>query len=595
RDLRAYAKPALAAAVGAGLVVWAVYRFHVAIAHGFVPVPAPELLAGLRQLATHNESGHPAFLLGHVSRYGWWYYAPVVIAVKTPLAFLALAALAIGFTARELRGRADWRSLAPLLGALAVLLTAMWAAIDIGVRHVLPVYPLLAISAASAVHALWRDATGARRVATRTALAALVLLQGSGAVRAYPDFLADFNALAGRHPERIAVDSNLDWGQDLRRLADTLAARHVTSVSLFYFGSTPVGAFRVADTVRVGGAAHPTGWVAVSRTYLAGVYADCYTWLAHETLAAHIGRSIELYRILPDTARRLPEGTFPIRSSAEPYGAVLGTPVGNAAICHEPRALIAGGTTALTDDDPADGDESGRGPSAPSRPASGGDSSLARGPALHVTDQMLLAAAENPSDWITYGRDYTNRRYVPFTQIDRDNVRHLQLAWVHQLETPPGGQETAPIEVDGTIFYTGPLGYVVAVDAATGVERWRHQHKLGVVPTCCGAVNRGVAVYHDKVYLSTLDAHLLALDARTGRVVWDVEVVDPSTGYSMTSAPLAVGGKIIVGVSGSEFAIRGFVDAYDAETGAHLWRFWTIPSPAEGGWWGEWRTTTPDG
>lgn len=595
---------ALAGALGAALVVWATYRFHVVLARGVLPVPAPEFLGGLRQLVEHNRGGHSAYLFGRVSDSGWWYYPLVALAVKTPLPLLTLTVVAVAVTWRERTAPGAWRLAAPLVAAAGIIVTAMLASIDIGIRHILPIYPLLAVAGAVSATRLWHQAreAAAPRTLTRAALAALVAGQAASTLRAYPDFLARFNALAGREPDRILVDSNLDWGQDLRRLADTLAAHRVSSVTLFYFGTTPVGALRLADTVRLGGTAPATGWVAVSRTYLRGVYADCATWLRSHRPIARIGHSMLLYRILPDTAPHVPEGATPVRAANEPYGAVLGTPERGRALCSQPRILMSrvavplvaerepgsGSTAGEPDLDSVPGAEPGAGaiPSLPLPPLP---------PLPPVTDQRLLDATTNTSDWLTYGHDYTNRRYVALDQINTRNVHTLTLAWVHQLESQPGAQESSPIVADGVLYYTGPHGILVAVDAATGRELWRHQHKLAPVPTCCGAVNRGVAVYHDKVYLSTLDAHLLALDRRTGRVVWDVQVVDPEPGYSMTSAPLALDGKIIVGVSGSEFPIRGFVDAYDAETGSRAWRFWTIPSPEDGGWWGRWSPTTPDG
>ena len=133
-----------------------------------------------------------------------------------------------------------------------------------------------------------------------------------------------------------------------------------------------------------------------------------------------------------------------------------------------------------------------------------------------------------------------------------------------------------------------PGNHVIAVDLATGREVWSWYHNPAAAALCCGLVNRGVAVYGDKVYVGTLDAHLVALDRRTGAMVWDTQVegTDPAQGYSFSMAPLAAGGKILIGTSGGEFSIRGFLDAYDPETGRRLWRFYTIPSPEEGGWWG---------
>jgi len=588
-NLGAFVVPAVLGLIGAGIVIWGLYRFHVSWAHGgHIPVPAPELRAGLQQLMQHNAGGQAAYIFGHINRSGWWYFPLVELLVKAPLALLCLTALAIGVFARDRGAKLDWREVAPFLAVAAILLTAMAGQIDIGVRHIFLVYPLLAIPVSGVIVELWHDS--ARQLETRTALTVLLLWQVAASVHAYPDFLADFNALAGRHPERVLVDSNLDWGQDLRVLSDTLAARHVASVSLFYFGSTPVGAVHLADTVRLGGSAHATGWIAVSQTYLQGDYVDCFTWLRSHQPVARIGSSMLLYRILPDTVPRLPSGTVAVTSSIEPYGVPLGTTERQNLICQQPRVLVRGGTAAFEPAVAQEGDEPSGATSG--TPASAAD---ARNAPAAVSAAMLLDAPNDATNWLTYGRDYTNRRYSPLDQISTDNVNRLTLAWVHQLETPPGGQESSPVEVNGTLYYTGPFGAVVAVDARTGAELWRHQHKLASVPTCCGAKNRGVAVYGNVVYVSTLDDHVLALDNRTGSVLWDVQTADPDSSYSMTSAPLAVDGRIIVGIAGSDFAMRGFVDCYDARTGRRLWRFYTIPSPAEGGWWGKWSPTTPEG
>jgi PQQ-dependent dehydrogenase (methanol/ethanol family) len=143
-----------------------------------------------------------------------------------------------------------------------------------------------------------------------------------------------------------------------------------------------------------------------------------------------------------------------------------------------------------------------------------------------------------------------------------------------------------------------PGNHVIAIDLHTGRTIWSWYRPVGSAALCCGLVNRGVALYGDKVYVGTLDAHLVALDRRTGKVVWDQQVpeaAEPAAGYSFTMAPLAAGGKILMGTSGGEFSIRGFLDAYDPETGRRLWRFYTIPSPDQGGWWGRLSLTTPEG
>jgi PQQ-dependent dehydrogenase (methanol/ethanol family) len=215
----------------------------------------------------------------------------------------------------------------------------------------------------------------------------------------------------------------------------------------------------------------------------------------------------------------------------------------------------------------------------------------------------LARQQRNDDEWPSYGRDYTNQRYSPLDQINNTNVSALTLAWKHDTRpatVPPVQglfkQESTPIVADGVLYYTYPGPQVFALDAATGRELWRFNTTgNGTIRVCCGPNNRGVAVADGKVFVATLDARVLALDARTGKEVWQTRAAEGGRGYSFTMAPLVADGKVIVGVAGGEFEIRGFVDAYDMKTGTRAWRFWTIPSPAEGGWWGKWTTTTPDG
>lgn len=226
---------------------------------------------------------------------------------------------------------------------------------------------------------------------------------------------------------------------------------------------------------------------------------------------------------------------------------------------------------------------------APSRPA---DS------APPVTDDLLRASSSPRNGWLSYGYAWDNQRYVPLTEINRRTVKRLRKLWDHRPGTlfrPSSRNESTPIVANDLLIYTDLKNLVMALDARTGKERWRYQPDLGPTAVCCGLVNRGVAVYGDKVYLATLDARLIALDRGTGKVAWGVKAASPAEGYSFTMAPLAADGKIIVGTSGGEFGIRGFVDAYDAATGKRLWRFWTIPSPQQGGWYGRWSARTPDG
>ena len=196
-----------------------------------------------------------------------------------------------------------------------------------------------------------------------------------------------------------------------------------------------------------------------------------------------------------------------------------------------------------------------------------------------VTAERLINAEDEPHNWLTYSGNYKAQRYTRLDQIDRGNVAGLQIAWVHQLAVLDRA-ETTPLVVDGVMYVTESPSTVIAVDAATGRPWWRYEHPLpDEVIICCGRNNRGVAVQGDRVIMSTLDAHLVALDARTGSVLWETEVQESSSGYSKTAAPLVVGDRIFTGVAGGEYGIRGLVDAYDVETGAREWRFYTTPGP----------------
>jgi alcohol dehydrogenase (cytochrome c) len=214
--------------------------------------------------------------------------------------------------------------------------------------------------------------------------------------------------------------------------------------------------------------------------------------------------------------------------------------------------------------------------------------------AAPVTSARLRDAAAEPDNWLTYSGRYAGWRYSTLGQITSGNAARLELAWVFQT-ADVGPFETTVLAVDGVLYGTGPNNRVFAIDARTGRALWRYQRALpDKLALCCGPVNRGLAMLGTKLYLATLDAHLVALDARTGSVLWDVAVADPGQGYSFTVAPLAVGDKIVVGTAGGEYGIRGFVDAYDAETGARRWRFYTVPGPGEPGhdtWSGDsWKT-----
>ena len=211
-----------------------------------------------------------------------------------------------------------------------------------------------------------------------------------------------------------------------------------------------------------------------------------------------------------------------------------------------------------------------------------------------VTYQNLLEADREPGNWLTYSGGYNSQRHSRLEQINRDNVPELEMKWAFQMRTLED-VETTPLVVDGIMYLTEPPSNAHAVDTRTGRTFWSYTRELpNETHTCCGQVNRGLAMLGEKLYLGTVDAFLVALDAKTGSVLWEVEVADRLEGYSITVAPLVVKDKVIVGVSGGEFGIRGFLDAYDAETGKRVWRFYTVPAPGEPGhdsWEGDdWKT-----
>ena len=203
-----------------------------------------------------------------------------------------------------------------------------------------------------------------------------------------------------------------------------------------------------------------------------------------------------------------------------------------------------------------------------------------------VTSQMLLDGLKDPTKWLMFGGDYTSQRHSPLTQLTPQNVDRLTPRWLFQTMTPALGRgfETTPIVLDGVIYITGNNNHAWALDARTGHAIWHYQRTLPTeLRVCCGMVNRGPAILGDKLYMGTLDAHLVALDRKTGKVLWDTTVEEPKNGYSITLAPLVVKNKVIVGVAGGDYATRGFIDAYDAETGARAWRFYTVPGVGEQG------------
>jgi len=205
-------------------------------------------------------------------------------------------------------------------------------------------------------------------------------------------------------------------------------------------------------------------------------------------------------------------------------------------------------------------------------------------PVPSVTQDMLSGAATDTQNNLHTNLNYEQTRYYQGKQINKSNVEGLRPAWIFQTEVKES-LETTPIVVDGVMYVTTSFNHVYAIDAKTGEQFWHYKHKMGPVTTyCCGPNNRGVAIHGDKVYMGTLDAKLVALDAKTGSLIWETQIADPELGYSETMAPTAVDGKILIGTNGGEYGIRGFVRAYDAETGKQVWNFHTIPENSVGVW-----------
>ena len=201
-----------------------------------------------------------------------------------------------------------------------------------------------------------------------------------------------------------------------------------------------------------------------------------------------------------------------------------------------------------------------------------------------VTQDMLDRADGDANNFLHTNGNYAQTRYYPASQINKDNVRKLRPAWIFQTEVMES-METSPLIVNGVMYATTSFDHVYALNAATGEQIWHYKHKMGPITTyCCGPNNRGVAALGDKVYLGTLDAKLVALDAKSGKVIWETQIADPELGYSETMAPTAVNGKILIGTNGGEYGIRGFVKAFDAETGELIWTFHTTPENSVGEW-----------
>ncbi len=201
-----------------------------------------------------------------------------------------------------------------------------------------------------------------------------------------------------------------------------------------------------------------------------------------------------------------------------------------------------------------------------------------------VPYKRIADAEREPSNWLTYSGNYNSQRFSLLDQITPQNVAQLKVRWVYQAQER-GYLQTSPLVVDGVMYVTEPGSRVTALDLRTGNKLWSWQRPDAAKAKTLGfgATNRGVALLDNTLYAGTLDCYIVALDARSGAVRWETKVQENKLGYSITAAPLAIDGKIIVGISGGEAGIRGFLDAYDAKTGKRLWRCFTIPAPGEPG------------
>ena len=202
---------------------------------------------------------------------------------------------------------------------------------------------------------------------------------------------------------------------------------------------------------------------------------------------------------------------------------------------------------------------------------------------IPVAPDRLLNAPKEPQNWLLYGGDYSSNRYSGLTQITPANVKNLNMTWTYQSPTS-GSWQATPLVADGIMYLTQRPNDVVALDAVTGRVFWMYRYNnASEIGVCCGANNRGLAILGDTLFMGTLDAHLVAIDTKSGMPIWKTKVADSKLGYSLTVAPLAIKDRVIVGLGGGEFGIRGAIAAFDAKTGKELWRFHTIPGPGEPG------------
>ena len=207
----------------------------------------------------------------------------------------------------------------------------------------------------------------------------------------------------------------------------------------------------------------------------------------------------------------------------------------------------------------------------------------AAAPQAQVSFDRLLRAEKEPQNWLTYSGTMQSQRFSQLTQITPENVKNLELQWIFQARSLEKFETTALV-VDGILYTVQAPNDLLALDATTGRTFWMYSyHPSQESRPCCGRVNRGVAILGDTLFMGTIDGHLVAVDAKNGRPLWDTAVAKPEAGYAFTHAPLVVKDKVIVGTAGGEFGIRGFLAAFDAKSGREVWRFYTIPGPGEAG------------
>src|SRR5215469_6083144 len=211
-----------------------------------------------------------------------------------------------------------------------------------------------------------------------------------------------------------------------------------------------------------------------------------------------------------------------------------------------------------------------------------------------VTFERILGADKEPQNWLTYSGTTLSQRYSRLSEITPQNVKNLQLQWIYQAASLEKFEAT-PLVVNGTLYTVQAPNDIIALDAATGRTFWNFSYKPSPkARPCCGHINRGLAILGNTLFMGTVDAHLIAVDAKSGHMIWDTTVAKAESGYALTHAPLVVKDKVIVGTAGGEFGIRGFLAAYDVRTGKEVWRFYTVAGPGEPGhetWGGDsWKT-----